>query len=1172
MSESLIVGTVLSAPEAGWQRINNTTTTNGFSYTNFSSGSNANFSSGTQYFTTPGDTTLIAAGAGITINFTGTKLRILGAINNNGYPFVASVFIDNEYYGQLFSNATLPNMTYQLVLFEKLGLKDGLHSLYIKIETNSYRFFFDSIDIEDGAVVSSHTYAMLNQQLYNNRVEGDIDFYNTLFNADENTVLSCKYSMRDNTSLGIFHDIEFVNTPKKYWLRTPCYTEIRITDYFSIYESASPSHKELYSVDGDKFSFKFHAVLEQGETVNPNDYKAIIEIDEHNNSLLCIPKDIVLKSNELIPTDTLEPLTSFSPVLSRDDIEFKFLVSPDNETFYYYNTVSKYWATAIIEEVLDDNKAMTVEQFMNLSDTAKTDFPGSWDNIGLVIRVGIKKPDDVDHFDYMSDNYSIKNFRFNFVESGYKKAYTYNTKILNFRFTEAIDSDIRSKGIKCFVADNQINEGISYDIIKNNSLLSDNGYIFTNSDYTVQMSLGLPEKDTGKKDYPRFLFYDNAKFHMDFNETYEISKDEYAIKNSKDVKVVDTSLTTDTNYSYRPKLYLNVDSIIPTRIDTRPYLPIVTSLKNIEPGECIACTYTASANTVGTFTIGDNGKKLIPDYSKADPDGYFYFICVGYDMNGNKKLVADRNIQHSISWETLNTAGLCVSEGKAITLANRPCHLRLFNTSSASTAGVYDLNEWDAIISYYNKNNVLPSAIETWNAQSMYSWTLTTPVENNSNRIVRGKQTQDNIAEVYTQPHFVSTTTSKEIGFRPILLVEPVRGNGITYPECTLTIAKNIASAKPGQAVICDYKANAQTFGEFNFNASSLKNPIAVPAEETPDGRFYWICVGYSIRGFKKFVADRNIQSKISWEQLNTAGLCVSEGVDISDATGFKGSRVRLMVSDVTNYDMDMSSSEWDAIIMKETIGNSGISASGCNYWNMKNMSSWMLNTPHDVNMAGNPPSNSDRVIRGKESIDYSTRPSTFANSTLVSTAIGFRPVMEVDLHDTSVINSNNITVVTPYEKNTTNEPVVIAGEFEFLDDTCTFDTTEIKLYINGTQYQKFGPNNDEPHVVPTDYNYSLEIPISEFVYGTNTIKIVIRTTNDSGLSASNSYEYTINREQPKTTTKTRIYPIYGRGYDLGNTTNELDKLVNEHKATYTQADKEMEIPANTIKITFTEG
>ena len=53
---------------------------------------------------------------------------------------------------------------------------------------------------------------------------------------------------------------------------------------------------------------------------------------------------------------------------------------------------------------------------------------------------------------------------------------------------------------------------------------------------------------------------------------------------------------------------------------------------------------------------------------------------------------------------------------------------------------------------------------------------------------------------------------------------------------------------------------------------------------------------------------------------------------------------------------------------------------------------------------------------------------------------------------------------------------------------------------------------------------------------------------------------------------KTRIYPIYGRGYDLGNTTNELDKLVNNHKVTYTQADKEMEIPANTIKITFTEG
>ena len=40
---------------------------------------------------------------------------------------------------------------------------------------------------------------------------------NEQFNSDENTILSCKYSMRDNTSLGIFHDIEFINTPNKYW-------------------------------------------------------------------------------------------------------------------------------------------------------------------------------------------------------------------------------------------------------------------------------------------------------------------------------------------------------------------------------------------------------------------------------------------------------------------------------------------------------------------------------------------------------------------------------------------------------------------------------------------------------------------------------------------------------------------------------------------------------------------------------------------------------------------------------------------------------------------------------------------------------------------------------------------------------------------------------------------
>ena len=48
---------------------------------------------------------------------------------------------------------------------------------------------------------------------------------------------------------------------------------------------------------------------------------------------------------------------------------------------------------------------------------------------------------------------------------------------------------------------------------------------------------------------------------------------------------------------------------------------------------------------------------LIPTASTATPNGYFKFICVGEDYLGRMKLVADRNLQHTIPWDAFNTQG-----------------------------------------------------------------------------------------------------------------------------------------------------------------------------------------------------------------------------------------------------------------------------------------------------------------------------------------------------------------------------------------------------------------------------------------------------------------------------------------------------------------------------------
>lgn len=80
-------------------------------------------------------------------------------------------------------------------------------------------------------------------------------------------------------------------------------------------------------------------------------------------------------------------------------------------------------------------------------------------------------------------------------------------------------------------------------------------------------------------------------------------------------------------------------------------------------GDYVWCHYSATSNKVGVFS--DIGTKTdievtgleIPLAGSATPNGYFKYILVGYDFLGRKKLIADRNIQHSISWDTLNSMG-----------------------------------------------------------------------------------------------------------------------------------------------------------------------------------------------------------------------------------------------------------------------------------------------------------------------------------------------------------------------------------------------------------------------------------------------------------------------------------------------------------------------------------
>ena len=104
-------------------------------------------------------------------------------------------------------------------------------------------------------------------------------------------------------------------------------------------------------------------------------------------------------------------------------------------------------------------------------------------------------------------------------------------------------------------------------------------------------------------------------------------------------------------------------------------------------GKRIRCHYSAPASRqVGTFSgLGEETSDFIPVTSSATPNGDFYFIMVD-DGYGGKKLIADRNVQHSISWDTLNSAGIASSSGLLLSSYGDNCIPKM--TSNTSPSGI----------------------------------------------------------------------------------------------------------------------------------------------------------------------------------------------------------------------------------------------------------------------------------------------------------------------------------------------------------------------------------------------------------------------------------------------------------------------------------------------------
>ena len=1196
----MAVGQVYSTPEAGWKQVNCNLTPNLYTYVNMNYGGDGNAASGGLYYPAPGGMNKLNYQtphnhAYMFCNFTGTKIRIIGySTNTSSTPEIASIYIDGDYSGKWYvpSDRSAGNI-YKFCGYENTNLTNKEHTLLIVVEPESGRWHFDCLHIDENAsVIKVNSLFEFNKKQF--RAFTGVDDKETK-KIKDGTIITAKYLEVNPTRFGVFSDIKISSSPIDNEVRSGEGINLETKPYFDFY--TTPEDPDVYELKGTNVVFKTTRDLkvENGvtETVDPSKYQEVIDVDYTNKKLSVVPKNVILKSKQLIPVDN-----TFSGVkctFSHSDMSAKFLVSLDNENFFTYDAGTTSWVAASIDEI--DEKG--ISDFYTIPYANMQSF-FTEPAVGIAMKLYVEDPEDVAFYSMADRKFS--GFKFTTgdpalckVESCVRDVNFYVNDIggsYNGNEKSLICDTVLSKGINWTRANN-LNR--SYSEYSASDFITNIGYDMSYSDYDVQAALRLLTTE----DYNTYVLDPVNEAKLNPSKDVATWVDNGAnLTNNEDFNALGDSTLTIThatadkdtvynNIGIRPQLFFNTRSRVYHRFDSETYLPVVRKVKDLEPGKAIACSYTALTSGVaagaGGFAIGKNGKSLLPDYGLATPDGYFYFICVGYAPSGALKCIADRVIQTNISWEALNDKGYCVTSGVSLKFGSaKNCLLRLPNTVSENTSGWKNLGEWDACISYYGQHGINPSSNAVWNAASRYSWTLVTPQGAMANRIVRGYQDETNVAVVYAQNETqaatygggtdkVSTYVGNDVGFRPVIEIQTYvdEAEVTTYPECGLVIAPSIGACKPGQAIVCEYRQDTANVAggatAFTFNPDSTKDPISDPAPDTPNGKFYFVCVGYAPSGAKKFVADRNIQCNVSWEDLNDKGYCVTSGVDVSEQTGFERSLMRLMVSDVTNYNMRLESSEWDAIIMRENIGNTDVSAAGCNYWNMRKSLSWMLNTPHDVNASGNMGTMSQRVVRGKETIDYGDEANFISESTTRSDTIGFRPVLEVRIAGATVSHDCIINTTNVYEKNPSNVTIGIDGSFEFFDEYMTVADATFKMFINN-DYENI---DFKPAVTDEDHTYHYDLPISLLEYGDNTIKIVI-TTVFGGETTANEFEYHIFREQPGVTTKTRNHKKYTGGFDQGNLSVENEKIVNNGKVKSSESPEEIKIPERTISITFT--
>ena len=526
------------------------------------------------------------------------------------------------------------------------------------------------------------------------------------------------------------------------------------------------------------------------EEVDFSLYKSVVNFSSAGSvSLTAIPKDQLIVTKDMINiSDYVTGINSIKVALS--NLFCKFAITLDGTTYKTYDSTNNVWVNVDLTQPTDTLKTtmsdytilngLTVEKYASLALNGK---------LGLALLIGIDGTDTTKTYsidsitlDYVgTDDSSPTIQHFNFVFSGYtcngnpkfvadrviqpgiNYSTLYNAKVVEGRDKITIaNSEI---GYDCYMR--LIDSGISsaykseYDTIINSDIIPRNGKTipeFWNTNITslTRTLAGAADSDGSPVGTNNIVARGGADAGKYTNVPYGTNSDDHG---------------------FRPVMIVDIASIKPTRPGSA--LTLVSKTSDLGPGKGITCEYSTTAvGALGKFNnLGKATKGYLSDYTNSLPNGTFVFNFVGYTKEGKIKLLADRVIQTNISADAIYAGNTpLISSGMPVTIDGQTHTLRMPNALVEKTPGVKG-GEYDSIVN----NSIAPTkTIEhLWHTSKTLSWTNAQSVEKSKFLIVKGLGEES--GDRLNQRHSLYTDTADNIGFRPLLIIEPnVRMEGLT--------------------------------------------------------------------------------------------------------------------------------------------------------------------------------------------------------------------------------------------------------------------------------------------------------------------------------------------------------------------------------------------------------